>query len=374
MLPFSFSLHQQLLLQSFPCITRFDHSNHPFIQSTTITFLIIIKMQSIIALAGVVGLAAASYAPSYDDDVRATTQAAAVPTAYDAPTNFRTVDAQLPSYGADNDRTVDAQLPSYGADNDRATLQPYESEAPRLTWSTTKYIRTSAYTTYCPEATTLSFNTKTYTVTAATTLTVTDCYNGCEVVKPLPTTTTEQTTSIVQATQFETYCPEPTTLTFSAKTWTVTQATTLTIPQNITTTSVFKTVIPVQPTYAPVNSTVRVSTTYQSPVAPVPTVEPYVPEKTVSPVVEPYVPGTTESPSFVAPAPTYEAPVATTATYDAVVPPYPIAPSKTAVYYQPTGTGTGRVYPTAPLYTGAAVANRVGAGAFMAVAGFAALL
>jgi hypothetical protein len=234
----------------------------------------------------------------------------------------------------------------------------------------------------------LSFNTKTYTVTAATTLTVTDCYDGCEVVKPLPTTTTEQTTSIVQATQFETYCPEPTTLTYSEKTFTVTQATTLTIPHNITTTSVFKTIIPVQPTYAPVNSTVRVTPTYESPVAPVPTVEPYVPAKTVSPVVEPYVPaktvspvvepyvpGTTESPAAVVPAPTYEAPVATTATYDAVVPPYPIAPSKTAaVYYQPTGTGTGRVYPTAPLYTGAATANRVGAGAFMAVAGFAALL
>jgi hypothetical protein len=41
----------------------------------------------------------------------------------------------------------------------------------------------TAYTTYCPEATTLTFNDKTYTITEATTLTITDC--PCTVTKPV---------------------------------------------------------------------------------------------------------------------------------------------------------------------------------------------
>lgn len=323
-------------------------------------------MQSIIALAGVVGLAAAAFAPQYEDNSRATIQDAVVPTPYAAPSVFRTVDT-IPSYSSVVNAGFTPAPYSSSIVNAGFTPAPYSSQAPRftspLTWSTTKYIRTSAYTTYCPEATTLTFNTKTYTITQATTLTVSECYNGCQIVKPLPTTTIEQTTPVIRTTHFETYCPEPTTLTFSAKTWTVTEATTLTIPQNITTSSVFKTVIPVQPTFAPVysvpqNTTIRVSTSYQAPVAP-----------TFSPVAP--VP-TYESP--VAPVSTFEspaAPVPTTATYNAIVPPYPSSPAKTSVYL-PTGTGTGRIYPSAPLYTGAA--NRVGAGALMAVAGFAALL
>jgi hypothetical protein len=346
--------HQQLLSHSFLAI-----SDLSFRISLSLTAkhppLIPIKMQSIIALAGVVGLAAAAYAPSYDDNSRATTQDAVVPTPYAASSAFSPVET-IPSY-------------SSSVENAEFAPAPYSSsEAARFTspliWSTTQYIRTSAYTTYCSEATTLSFNTKTYTIAAPTTLTVTDCYNGCEIVKPLPTTTVEQTTPVVKTTQFETYCPTPTTVTFSAKTWTVTEATTLTIPQNTTSYSVFKTVIPIQPTYtAPINSTVRVSPTYESPVTPIPT---YSSE--VSPVQ------TSEAP--VVPASTYEAPVApvpTSTTYNAIIPPYPTGPAKSPVF-QATATGTGSIYATAPLYTGAAVANRVGAGAIMAVAGFAALL
>ncbi|KXT00561.1 hypothetical protein AC578_5236 [Pseudocercospora eumusae] len=37
----------------------------------------------------------------------------------------------------------------------------------------------SEYTTYCPEATTLTHGGKTYTVSTATTLTITSCYGGC---------------------------------------------------------------------------------------------------------------------------------------------------------------------------------------------------
>jgi len=41
----------------------------------------------------------------------------------------------------------------------------------------------TALTTYCPEATTLTHNGKTYTVTEATTLTITDC--PCTISKPV---------------------------------------------------------------------------------------------------------------------------------------------------------------------------------------------
>jgi len=45
----------------------------------------------------------------------------------------------------------------------------------------------TAYTTYCPEATALTFNGQTYTVTDSTTLTITNC--PCTVVKPVTTST-----------------------------------------------------------------------------------------------------------------------------------------------------------------------------------------
>ncbi|KAJ4171830.1 hypothetical protein NW754_007425 [Fusarium falciforme] len=146
----------------------------------------------------------------------------------------------------------------------------------------------TALTTYCPAATTLTYNDKTYTITEATTLTITDCpctiskpakptatgppkdacaehcyeaYNECRVAKganmatcaakyaeclgyspfgndgslvtptacskkPAPTKpvyTTEVVTAIT------TYCPEPTTLSYNNKTYTITKPTTFTI-------------------------------------------------------------------------------------------------------------------------------------------------
>ncbi|KAJ2892699.1 hypothetical protein MKZ38_009474 [Zalerion maritima] len=48
----------------------------------------------------------------------------------------------------------------------------------------------TAYTTYCPEPTTFCYEDKTYTITEATTLTITDCPDhGCTVVKPVYTST-----------------------------------------------------------------------------------------------------------------------------------------------------------------------------------------
>jgi len=87
----------------------------------------------------------------------------------------------------------------------------------------------TAYTTYCPAPTTLTYQDKTYTITEATTLTITDC--PCTVSHPLkptyqppkPVTTTEVVTKLT------TYCPEPTTLTFNNRTYTVTEPTTLTV-------------------------------------------------------------------------------------------------------------------------------------------------
>jgi len=53
----------------------------------------------------------------------------------------------------------------------------------------------TAYTTYCPGPTTITHGSSTYTVTSATTLTITDC--PCTVTKPvIPTTVTKCTTCV----------------------------------------------------------------------------------------------------------------------------------------------------------------------------------
>ena len=85
-------------------------------------------------------------------------------------------------------------------------------------------------TTYCPAPTTLTHGTNTYTVTEATTLTITDC--PCTVTKPVtsaPMTTPEVIYTTEVVTELTTYCPVPTTLTHGNMTYTVTEPTTLTI-------------------------------------------------------------------------------------------------------------------------------------------------
>ncbi|KAG8158401.1 hypothetical protein KVR01_011523 [Diaporthe batatas] len=45
----------------------------------------------------------------------------------------------------------------------------------------------TAITTFCPEATTFAHAGSTYTVSSATTLTITDCPGGCTITKPVTT-------------------------------------------------------------------------------------------------------------------------------------------------------------------------------------------
>ncbi|PNS15730.1 Septation initiation network scaffold protein cdc11 [Sphaceloma murrayae] len=52
---------------------------------------------------------------------------------------------------------------------------------------TTTTVVVSSFTTYCPEPTIVSYGTQTFTVTSATTLTITDC--PCTITKPVPSTT-----------------------------------------------------------------------------------------------------------------------------------------------------------------------------------------
>merc|ERR1712144_125524 len=116
-------------------------------------------------------------------------------------------------------------------------------------------LTTDIYTTYCPEATTFTQGTKTYTATASETLTITDCpctYSHPVTGTPKPTpstyvappppstnatytpvwvTTTEivktYTTTIGTTT---TYCPVPTTIITGGSTYPVTTPGTVTIP------------------------------------------------------------------------------------------------------------------------------------------------
>jgi len=72
-------------------------------------------------------------------------------------------------------------------------------------WKNETYVTdvVTSYTTYCPEATTIVQGSKTWTVTEATTLTITDC--PCTITKPVYTSTTssisceETTTSVYVA-------------------------------------------------------------------------------------------------------------------------------------------------------------------------------
>ncbi|KAF7549520.1 hypothetical protein G7Z17_g6311 [Cylindrodendrum hubeiense] len=89
----------------------------------------------------------------------------------------------------------------------------------------------TAFTTYCPEATTLSYGNKTYTITEPTTFTITDC--PCTISKPVSTPASKPVTKPVYTTEvvtaITTYCPEPTTLTYNNMTYTITEPTTFTV-------------------------------------------------------------------------------------------------------------------------------------------------
>lgn len=100
------------------------------------------------------------------------------------------------------------------------------------TFFTTDVEVVTAYTTYCPEPTEIVTNGKTYTVSEATTLTITDCpctitKTSCEEEAKVESTSTFTDVEVVTA--FTTYCPEPTEIVTNGKTYTVTEPTTLTI-------------------------------------------------------------------------------------------------------------------------------------------------
>lgn len=101
----------------------------------------------------------------------------------------------------------------------------------------------TVFTTYCPEPTTFPFGGSTITVTAPTTLTLTECpdhectkkpstsASASAVIPKYSGTSYGNTTVTEDYTVFTTYCPEPTTFTRGGETFTVTAPTTLTITE-----------------------------------------------------------------------------------------------------------------------------------------------
>jgi hypothetical protein len=103
---------------------------------------------------------------------------------------------EKPSYG--DDKYDDKDKPSYGdksyGDDDKKNEwnkdkdhgydgHDYWRHKNETVVTSTKVV--SQYTTYCPEPTTVTINSKKYTVTKATTLTITDC--PCTIVEPCET-------------------------------------------------------------------------------------------------------------------------------------------------------------------------------------------
>merc|ERR1711964_946389 len=160
-------------------------------------------------------------------------------------------------------------------------------------------LTTDIYTTYCPEATTFAQGTKTYTATASETLTITDCpctYSHPVTGTPKPTPSTYvappppstnatytpvwvTTTEIVKT--YTTYCPAPTTVVQGNHTYTVTEATTLTITDcPCTATTTYPVTTPGTVTIPICSTTVVPITTYPATAPEVPATTPEVPATT----------------------------------------------------------------------------------------------
>jgi len=139
------------------------------------------------------------------------------------------------------------------------TSKPTTTVVPPPVWTTTT-ITTDIYSTYCPVPTTFTQGSKTYTVTEATTLTITECPCTYVTSTTCPPTSTptwvapppppkNATASISYLT---TYCPQPTVVTISNMTYSLSSGTQtipfVTAPITIGTISPSKT--PVGPTSA----------------------------------------------------------------------------------------------------------------------------
>ncbi|RYP78434.1 hypothetical protein DL771_000619 [Monosporascus sp. 5C6A] len=119
----------------------------------------------------------------------------------------------------------------------------------------------TSYETYCPGPTTLTYGQTTYTISSATTLTITDCPGGCTVTKPVYTTSSV-ICSTCEAPEYPTEKPEYPTEVPTTKVPTTeypTQVPTTEAPTN------YPTVVP--PTTYP-NSTIVTSVSSEYPVIP----------------------------------------------------------------------------------------------------------
>ena len=91
-------------------------------------------------------------------------------------------------------------------------------------------VQKTIYTTYYPEAGLYTYRDNTYTVTEATTVTVTE-YPEINAIETGSSNTGNAATP-TEKTTFTTYCPGPETFTYGGKTYTVTEATTVTITES----------------------------------------------------------------------------------------------------------------------------------------------
>lgn len=136
--------------------------------------------------------------------------------------------------------TMPAALPSSVLQLDPSAID-LSSNA---TVMSTSYEVVSEFTTFCPVSTTLRVNNKTIVVSEPTMITITDCPctlthiqggekgnsvpSGAPPQEPSPPAATTTTRTEVVS-QFTTYCPESTTLTFNNKTIVVSEPSTVTI-------------------------------------------------------------------------------------------------------------------------------------------------
>lgn len=260
-------------------------------------------------------------------------------------------------------------------------------------WGEDSYITevVTSFETYCPGPTTLTYNSKTYTVTSATTLTVTDCDGGCEHAIPATSYKPETTTEVV--TSFTTTCPYATTATYGPNTYTVSESTVLTVTDCPGGCTVSKEVpgtfvVPTYTTVCPKPSqptTVTIGTqTYPVTEATTLTVtnEPTMETKTqvFTKPAQPtsYVVDSTTIPITEATTVTYsqmtQPPVTVTAPASEVYPNSPVASSPAAPVpaqpsgyapsgYTPAGNGSSPVSPEMPVQTGNGAGKLMAGGA-----------
>lgn len=134
---------------------------------------------AVIALAAAGANAAAYGYPAESSS----TPAEYYPEASSTPAEYYPAASSTPAYPAYPAESSKAEYPSYPAESSKVEYPVVYSSAPAYT--TTKVY--TGLTTVCPEPTTVTYGSKTYTVKSSTTLIDDDCeYTTTEVVKPTP--------------------------------------------------------------------------------------------------------------------------------------------------------------------------------------------